>query len=129
MIKLCCDLGLPHSGCKDYSQTRIQRSTSPQPITTSDTTITLTTMAQASTISPQPTLSPTLTHATIASTSNVNNTALQPSDQSCASQPHPACYSGLFWCCLAPQGLFTGPASSLYWNHAPTCTSLPSSTW
>ena len=129
MIKLCCDLGLPHSGCKAYSQTRIQRSTSPQPITTSDTTITLTTMAQASTISLQPTLSPTLTHATIASTSNVNNTALQPSDQSCASQTHPACYSGLFWCCLAPQGLFTGPASSLYWNHAPTCTSLPSSTW
>ena len=57
---------------------------------TSDATITPTTTTQAYTISPQPVLSPTLTHATIASTSNTNNTAVQPSDAKVAlSNPLP----------------------------------------
>ena len=64
MIKLCRDLGVPHSGRRAQlaNHLRIRRSTLPQPITVPDTAITPTTTAQVSAISLQPAFLPSPTH-------------------------------------------------------------------
>ena len=80
IIKLCHDLGLPHSSWKAHlaNQLRIHWTTLLPSITTSSTVIAPTTTAQASSSSLQPALSSTLTHNTTVPTAGTSNTALQP---------------------------------------------------
>ena len=113
MIKLCRDLGLPHSGRKAQlaHQLRIRRSTLPPAVTTPDIA---TTTAQAPTISQQSTLSPTLTHTIAAPTSNANNATQQPGD------------TGLTLSSPLQPVIQTGTSSALQPNVSPLALHVPS---
>ena len=130
MIKLFRNLCLPHSRRKAQlaSQLRIRWSTLPPPITTSSTMTIPSTMTEASSISPQPTLS-SQRHVTAAFTPSGNKTRYSLATP---ERHPPTLLSLLYKPVLAvpdSQMYFSCPASSLQWNHIRTCTCPPSSTW